>query len=244
MPELGETQDPRALVSGVPEAVDENVRVLRGRAEHAEQTAVRLKSIDFGDWRGPAADAFHKKYSYQPNKWFAAADSFDTAADALEDYAATLRWAQNQAGEAIALWNQGQTATQQAAIQHDALVADAAAHNLCIPANFVDPGEAHRAAARDLLNRARTQLNDVGNDTGQTLREEAAKAPKNPSWLEQAVDAVVDVAEDIGEAAVDLAENIVDHLDDVALAAAGVGLTVVSAGGEALGTILTATGAG
>ena len=119
MAELGETRDPVALIPGKPEAIEENARVLQARAAEAGDAADGLKAIDTGARQGPAASAFHDKFSYEPGKWYAAADSLQAASGALNDHASTLRWAQAQAAEAISLWNQGQAATQQAKASHD-----------------------------------------------------------------------------------------------------------------------------
>ncbi|TNC23745.1 hypothetical protein FG385_20505 [Amycolatopsis alkalitolerans] len=100
MAELGQTQDPTELVKGKPDAIEENVRVLHARADRAGRAAEGLKAIDTGAWQGPAARAFHDKFSYEPGKWYDAADSLLSAADALDYYASTLRWAQAQAVEA------------------------------------------------------------------------------------------------------------------------------------------------
>ena len=162
MAELGETQDPRQLVPGKPEAIDENVRVLRARGDRANQAGEGLLAIDTGAWQGPAAREFQDKFSYEPGKWFGAADALSGAADVLAQYADTLRWAQSQAVEAIDLWNRGQAATQQARAEHDTAVAQATANNQAAPP-FTDPGESSRQAARDVLNRARSQLNEAGD---------------------------------------------------------------------------------
>lgn len=114
MAELGETQDSTALVPGKPEAVEENARVLRARADRANWAGEGLQAINIGSWQGPAAQAFHDKFSYEPAKWFAGGDALESAASVLEDYASTLRWAQAQALEAIQEWNQGDAATQRA----------------------------------------------------------------------------------------------------------------------------------
>src|SRR5699024_7801148 len=118
MPELGATDDPVALVPGNPGAIEENVRVLRGRAESAIDAGEGLRAIDTGSWTGPAARAFHDKFSYEPAKWLKAGDALDAAAVALDGYADTLRWAQRQAAEAIRLWDQGEAATRKARAEH------------------------------------------------------------------------------------------------------------------------------
>ncbi|MDT8911267.1 putative T7SS-secreted protein [Amycolatopsis sp. PS_44_ISF1] len=161
MAELGQTQDPAELVVGTPEAIEENVRVLRTRADQAGRASEGLKAIDTGAWQGPAARTFHEKFSYEPGKWYKAADALLTTADALQHYATTLRWAQGQATEAIASWAQAETATRQAQAKHDQDVTQAAASGQPVP-TFNDPGAAARQAAWDTLSRARGQLNEVG----------------------------------------------------------------------------------
>ncbi|PRX49203.1 hypothetical protein B0I33_103236 [Prauserella shujinwangii] len=198
MAELGETEDPAALVEGKPEAIEENARVLRARADRATRAGEGLKSIDTGAWSGEAANAFRDAFDYEPVKWIKAGDALTAAADALDGYAATLRWAQGQAAEAIRLWNEGNAATQQAKQQHEAAVAQATAQNkanaaagnpTCLsPGPFVDPGEATRQAAREVLNRARQQLTSAGDQAVAILDTEADTAPENKSWGEHALD--------------------------------------------------------
>lgn len=183
MAELGETRDPRELIKGNPEAVEENVRVLTARAERAGDAADGLTAIDTGAWTGDAATKFHDTFSYEPTKWIDSADAIDAAATAMENYVTTLRWAQTQAAEAIRLWDQGERATRQAQAAHDSAVAQADQQNQanavanspapCVTvAPFSDPGEADRQAARDTLTRAREQLRQVGDESAQILRDQ------------------------------------------------------------------------
>lgn len=120
MAELGYTRDPRELVEGDPAAIEDNARVLRARAERAAHAGEGLRAIDSGFWEGPAAQAFHQRFSYEPGKWFTAATSLEAGAEEVEGYAGTLRWAQDQAAEAIRLWDRGEAATQRACAAHEA----------------------------------------------------------------------------------------------------------------------------
>lgn len=147
MTELGETDDPRQLVPGNPETIEENVRVLRGSANSAEHAADGLKAIDSGSWQGAAARAFHDKFSYEPGRWLTATDCLESGATALDNYADTLRWAQRQAREAIHLWHKAEQATRQAQARHEQEVAESTAQNQPAPP-FVDPGDEDRQAAR------------------------------------------------------------------------------------------------
>lgn len=125
MSELGQTSDPKALIPGDPAAVFENVRVLKGRANTVTSVGEALQRIDTGSWTGSASDKFHEDHQTEVPRWLEGSDSFQDAAQALEDFANTLSWAQGQASEAIAKWQQGDAATAQAKAAHDRAVADA-----------------------------------------------------------------------------------------------------------------------
>lgn len=244
MAELGETQDPTELVKGKPEAIEENARVLRARADSADDAAQGLLAVDTGSWTGPAAQAFHDKFSYEPRKWFAASDALGSAADALDDYASTLRWAQSQATEAIAAWNRGQAATQQAQSAHDQAVAQAAANNQPAPSAFSDPGEASRQTARAMLNRARAQLSEAGDTAAGILRGAMDTAPQESSWLSDLGPALANAGADVVNGLASFGNAALHHPLDVLGAAGGIGLTTISAAGFGGGTVLDATGVG
>jgi hypothetical protein len=243
MAELGETGDPAALIPGKPEAIEQNARVLRGRAEGANQAADGLQSIDTGSWRGPAAGAFHDKFSYEPSKWFTAGVAMDSGAGALEAYAATLRWAQGQAGEALEHWNQAQAATAQAKTEHQAASQRAASQGQPEPA-FSDPGNVGRQAAQDLLNRARVQLTEAGDTAATALREATQPAPTESSWLDDVGNFAKDAGAHLVNGLASFGNAMVNHPGDVVTAAAGIGLTMISSTGEGLGVVLDATGVG
>lgn len=182
--ELGQTNDPTALVPGVPERIFDNARVFQRRADDAQATGQALHRIDTGAWSGQAADRFHEAHETEVPRWRQAGDSLATASRALQDYAECLVWAQRQATEAIELWNQAQAATEQARSSHEQAAAEASkqpadAAPAPAPAAFHDPGEQQRQAARDLLHRARQQLVDVGDRTAETLASESVRAPQD-----------------------------------------------------------------
>ena len=189
MSELGQTSDPKALIPGDPAAVFENVRVLKGRANTVTSVGEALKRIDTGSWTGPASDKFREDHQTEVPRWLEGSDSFQNAAQALEDFANTLSCAQGQASEAIAKWQQGDAATAQAKAAHDRAVADAGTKTranqqngdptVVQPPAFTDPGEAQRQEAREILGRARQQLQGAGNGCADTLRLEASLAPQD-----------------------------------------------------------------
>jgi hypothetical protein len=83
-------------------------------------TGDNLKQLDSGGWVGSAGQAFDAYFADEPTRWVKAGSAFTSAADALTGYASSLQWAQGKAGEAIALWQQGEVATEQAWAQHAA----------------------------------------------------------------------------------------------------------------------------
>ena len=246
MAELGETGDPQQLVPGDPAAVSATARVLRTRADALERAGIGLKRIDTTDgWSGPAGDAFRTKFQGIPGDWRQGADSFTRTADALDNYATTLSWAQGQAAQAISRWNAAQGSTLQAQKQYQQYQQGGGTDP------FQDPGDTGRAAARSLLDTARGDLKDAGDEVAEVIGAERDKAPKKPSFWSK----VKDVASEAGAVLENAGGHVVNalastgnamihHPGDVALTLGGVLLTDVSAGGEALGVGLDLTGAG
>ncbi|MFD4190742.1 putative T7SS-secreted protein [Amycolatopsis thermoflava] len=164
MPELGETSDPKALVPGDPLEIRKSaVHLLRyGRA--LNEVGDGLKDLDSSHWKGAAADAFREKFEAEPTRWQNCGDAFLDAETAIQAYCQQLSWAQDQAGEAIKLWDQGQQATH-AAQQQESPPAD-------------DPGEGLRRQAQDLLNRGRQGVDETAWRVVGILDRAQALAPQ------------------------------------------------------------------
>ena len=185
--QLGQTDDPIALVPGDVQAVAQTACTMSRYAGVLADAGEGLRRIDLGAWTGAAADRFREVYSGEPARWTAAGDAFTAASTILSDYAATLSWAQGQAAESIATWDQAVAATRQAEAEHRAAVQQALTAALggilaAPPPPFHDPGKATRAAARDLLERARTQLDQAGDAAVSAVDAAAAHAPPEPRW--------------------------------------------------------------
>ncbi len=93
----------RDLVPGDPEEIWLLADSYNRMARSCEEVGHGMRAIDDGGWSGRAAEAFHARFEQQPKRFLAMADSYGQAAIALDTYAATLAWAQRQAGEVIAL---------------------------------------------------------------------------------------------------------------------------------------------
>ncbi|MEY8042166.1 putative T7SS-secreted protein [Saccharopolyspora cebuensis] len=194
MAELGETSDPQELVPGSPQTLDANVRVLSRRAREAVDVAVALRAIDTGAWTGKAAEAFRASFDYEPTKWYDVGDALESAAQVLDVYAGTLRYAQSEAAEAIALWDKGQQQTRRALAAHEAAAAQSDQGLAGAPevGPFSDPGEATRQAAQAMLQRARQQLAQVAGETTQALR--GLTPPEAESTFSQIAHGALDLA--------------------------------------------------
>jgi hypothetical protein len=246
MAELGETNDPRRLVPGTPAAISATAKALRSKADALEQAGVGLTRIGTMDgWSGPAGDAFRAKFQGQPGSWLQGADSFYTSADALDNYATTLAWAQGQAAQAISQWTAALDATEQAQTQYQQYQQRGGTEPL------QDPGDAGRASARNLLNTARGDLKDAGDEVARVIGAERDKAPEKPSlWNE-----VKDVASGVGATLENAGAHVVNalasfgnaatqHQGDAAAVVGGTFLAAAGLTGELGGFVLDATGVG
>nr|WP_296066413.1 polymorphic toxin type 28 domain-containing protein [uncultured Actinoplanes sp.] len=232
MTDLGGTHDPRALVPGDPVAVRANAAALDARGAHAEKAGDGLAGIDAGGWEGPASEEFREKFGYEPNRWYEASNSLATAAAALKTYAHTLEWAQQQAAEAIRLWDQAEAESRQARLSGSTAPA------------LADPGDAGRQAARDTLSRAREQVDSAAGVAARFLTQEADAAPENPSWLDKAADFATDLGADVINGVASFGNAMVQHPGETAALAGGIALTAISATGDGVGLALDATGVG
>ena len=271
--ELGQTDDPKALVPGESATVRDMVAALTRYGDELHDAGAGLQRIDTSDgWSGQAADAFRGVFHGQPSKWLQAGDCFHATAQALTSYVETLTWAQGQAGQAIQQWDQAQAATSAAWEQHARAVQQAeqqaqqqtvSGEPTVAPAiPFVDPGAAVRQAAQELLGRARSQLASTGDSAAQVIGRARDQAPHKPSLLdqigsalgdglhtvEQGLDSALHFAEDMGANALNdlasLGNAAMHHPGDVASMVGGVLLTGISGVGEAGGGLLDATGVG
>ncbi|HEX6501359.1 MAG TPA: polymorphic toxin type 28 domain-containing protein [Micromonosporaceae bacterium] len=252
--ELGETDDPKALVPGDVGAVTATMWSLRSYGDMLNEAGAGLARIDTQDgWRGDAADQFRGRFHGEPAKWTEAGACFHSAAQALDSYASTLQWAQRQAADAIRLWHEGESATAAAKAEHERAVREAQQHpdGAQTPIPFHDPGEAKREAARQQLAHARAELDSAGDAAERAVAAARDKAPKKPGFWSKVGHALGDVGHGLENAGAHLLNGLasvgnamVDHPGDVALAAAGALLTGVSAAGDGLGVALDATGVG
>jgi hypothetical protein len=255
--ELGQTNNPKALVPGDVGAITGTVWAMRSYGDLLHEAGRGLASIDTQDgWRGEAAEQFRSRFHGEPRKWLEAGDCFHRSPDALDSYASTLQWAQQQASDAIELWNEGQAATKAAKDEYARAVRQAqqqaeshAGTPPVIP--FHDPGEARREAARQLLTRARGQVKSAGDAAERTVSAARDNAPKRPGFWSKVGDVLGDIGDGLENAGAHVVNGLasfgnamLNHPGDVVTLAGGIALAGVSAAGDGLGVALDATGVG
>ncbi len=186
---LGSTSDPRALIKGDPSRVSANATRFSDEATRVAGLAADVDAVAVTGWTGGLGQpAYAAARGRAQRKWTAYAELLQEAGQALTTYAAALTTAQSKAADAIAKWEEGEAATERAVAAHNAAVE---AYNtyvnrqVCVapygagpttpsigpsrPGPFVDPGEALRQEAEQILEDARTALDEAGMVAVETL---------------------------------------------------------------------------
>ncbi|MFD5765841.1 putative T7SS-secreted protein [Streptomyces sp. NPDC127049] len=200
--DLGQTEDKTKLIYGSPAKIRSTAGRLRAFQKAFDSSGDGLRGLDSSRLKGEAAEALRTAVSTQPPKWFTGADACEKAAAALEAFAGTVTWAQNQAQTAIEVWKEGVKASQNAADAHRKRVddydkavdrynaqapdkRDPATLPPCPAPTFEDPGKALMRDAQELLAQARTQRNTAAETARTAVRAARDMAPKKPSYAEQ-----------------------------------------------------------
>lgn len=179
---LGTTSDPKALIKGEPSQVRTNVTALADEATRVKGLAGDVDAITVAGWAGGYGEpAYATKRSAEQEKWKAYVDVLTKASASLSTYAGALTTAQSKAADAIAKWQEGEDATAKATTEYNAAVDaynDYVNRQVCVPSYgggpvtpsigparpgpFVDPGEKLREEAQQILDDARTALDEAG----------------------------------------------------------------------------------
>ncbi|WP_136517620.1 MULTISPECIES: WXG100 family type VII secretion target [Cellulomonas] len=169
--ELGESDDPVALVPGVAGDVRGAAATLRSWSTRLSDTGDQLKALRAPSWTGEGADAFWGSFGPVPGVWFTASDLLADAATALEAHADAITSAQDKAQDAIDRWNRGEERTARARADYQEAAVRFAQHGGGMHPVFVDSGEADRREAREILEDARTALDESGHTAIMALVE-------------------------------------------------------------------------
>ncbi|WP_150953984.1 putative T7SS-secreted protein [Microbacterium testaceum] len=181
MTELGTTHDPVALIPGSPDGIADAATAWRAAGQSASRLSESVFRVSPADsWTGSSAEAFEHRRTAIADSWAAMGEALALSAAACDAYEATLRWAQKQAAEAIRLWNEGQASTRNALIAHREQ--ERSAGGLSIVPTFVDPGDAARIAAAEVLQTARAAVQEAASAAAKQLRIAREATPEKGLW--------------------------------------------------------------
>jgi len=177
--ELGQTSDPVDLIPGSVSGLDEFVWQWRERARTAGEIAAQLTKLPAPEgWEGAAAEGIAARLPDVSSQWQQLAESLNTAADALDEYATVLGWAQQKAGDAIAMWQAAQAQTAEGIESYRQAERQAGATGI-VPF-YTDAGAATRNDAQSLLAYARSEVRDAGETAAHALT--AITPPEALTW--------------------------------------------------------------
>lgn len=179
--ELGETKDKTELVPGNVEHIDANVTALKNESKRITTGLDAVKKVRTEGWVGGTAATWEDAQDREVEKWKAYKKLLDLGATALDTYAEALGSAQTKAQEAILKWEEGEKATETARTEYNAAVT-AYNNSICAPipftsplqqpphvvrpahpGEFVDPGQALRDRAEEILADAREKVAEAGD---------------------------------------------------------------------------------
>jgi hypothetical protein len=202
--DLGQTEDKTKLIYGSPGKLRSTAAHLRDFQRAFDNVGLGLEGLDSDTLKGQAADAFRATVKIEPPRWYKGADAFEEAAKALDAFAGTVTWAQDQAQTAIDKWKAGTEASEKAADAHKSKVdsynkavdqynakpADQRAPSQLPPkpGEFTDPGKQSMQEAQDILAEARRQRNAAAETARGAVTHARDAAPPKPSYAEQAQD--------------------------------------------------------
>ncbi|MFJ9470423.1 putative T7SS-secreted protein [Streptomyces caniferus] len=207
--QLGETENPKELIHGNVEKINESASHLKDFSAAFDRVADGMRKLgSHRGWGGKAADAFREKFDMHPKQWMHAADACSDASKALKSYAETVSWAQGKAADAIEKYQKAEEATRKANEIYGAKVkfylGDVEAWNDIArsgadpgpapqkPGDFVDPGDGGREAAEEILKEARSQRNEAAEKARNAIKGALAHAPDKPAFTDLAGAALKD----------------------------------------------------
>ncbi|MEW2438716.1 putative T7SS-secreted protein [Streptomyces caniferus] len=207
--QLGETENPKELIHGNVEKINESASHLKDFSAAFDRVADGMRKLgSHRGWGGKAADAFREKFDMHPKQWMHAADACGDASKALKSYAETVSWAQGKAADAIEKYQKAEEATRKANEIYGAKVkfylGDVEAWNDIArsggdpgpapqkPGDFVDPGDGGREAAEEILKEARSQRNEAAEKARNVIKGALAHAPDKPAFTDLAGAALKD----------------------------------------------------
>lgn len=207
--QLEESNNPTELVHGDVAAITDTAGRLQRFADAFNRSSNSLRELDTARWHGDAAEAFRQIYRPHPRQWADAAQACTTAAVVWRAYGQVVHRAQEQAAEAVAVYQSAVQATDRALTGYahamDSYRRQEQAYQKAVaggrdpgpaprhPGPFTDPGQPARTSAQELLDAARHQRDTAAQRAASALAEAQALAPATPSFAHRVLDDISDV---------------------------------------------------
>ncbi|MFJ3826179.1 putative T7SS-secreted protein [Streptomyces nodosus] len=156
---LGSTTDPKALIPGDVETLTDLAGTMTRWSEKFDKVGSNLRDLRVPGWHGEAGDAFLRSLSEEKGNWYTASDHLSGAATAITSYSGVLGWAQGQAADAIAKWENEDRTGAQEVLDHARTQLESASTTLSAELGKLAGGAADSPS---WLTRAKQVIEDLG----------------------------------------------------------------------------------
>ncbi len=171
--------------SGVDPRLTRGIADAAGAWRIAGQAASGLSESVFAvspadSWTGSSAEAFEYRRTTLADSWAAMAEALALSASACSAYEATQRWRNNRPPRRSAC---GTRARRRREMRRESIASSRGPRADCPSCRrFVDPGEADRAAAADILETARASVREAASEAAMQLRVAREATPEKGLW--------------------------------------------------------------
>lgn len=192
--QLGQTEVAKELIPGESTQVRAVATTLKDLEKVVDGAFTTFKSATVPSWQGFGGVAYESIHDGESARWKSYIKTLSSTASTLETYAGKLDAAQVSAADAIAKWKKGEEQRQAAfdTWESERLAYNAKVENFAIgdpfpirPALFPsDPGVALRSEAEDILEKARSTLDEAGNAAVAAIGAlDGSKSEGTSDWL-------------------------------------------------------------
>lgn len=174
--ELGQTEDPKALIVGEPTTIREKSSKISDLGVSLSDTGAALGAISVANWQGEGAEEFQALWAKEPGIWDDAGSAFSDASSAMDILADEVEKAQDKAQTAIDKWRRAEEMED----KYNAL-SDEEKESSTLD---VEAADLKREAQETLSDGRRARDSAVGVFQGE-MDAAAAAAPEEPSFLDR-----------------------------------------------------------
>ncbi|WP_175957124.1 WXG100 family type VII secretion target [Schaalia sp. Marseille-Q2122] len=174
-------------VNANPGAIASRATTLRERGQKVCAVADQMRTLGPGLWEGPAAQAFHERFTLEPDRWEEMGQAFIDAAQSLTSYAQALQTAQDHASECQRRYDEVQSMRAQHRAHPQASITDQPYAWSVSPrfSDLIGPDFAGMEAAIEAdWQAAIADLRSSSTACVNALNAACANAPQQRSWFD------------------------------------------------------------